>query len=453
MQVLLRNSVNAFRFAFFHRASEDHVPIAWWQIAAFGIASVLIPGLYDIASIGLDGRVEWYAIPSAMAHLPIVLFAAIGVAYALSISEKTPFLLQTFLMTTVAIDLTVYTGYPVIEALFNEHASGLLSIGFYVLPPIWLAAACAKTATGLVSVPQGRKTLAYAACIVLLALPLTQMYRERSLWQATEYDDSVSSGDGTEAMREDAFYSQPKLLERELAAVRRGRPGVIEIYFIGMGGYAYQDVFMKEIEATSRIFRERFGAEGRTIRLVNNAKSLDSAPIASVTSLRASLKRVAEVMNKDEDLLFLFLTSHGSETHRFSLDFWPLQFHELDPPTLRDLLDESGIRYRVIVVSACYSGGFINALRNENTLVIAAAAPDRNSFGCSNEAEWTYFGKAYFDEALRSTYSFVEAFEIAKPVIAERERKERHKPSDPQMALGESIKSKLLELQQHLVAR
>ena len=83
----------------------------------------------------------------------------------------------------------------------------------------------------------------------------------------------------------------------------------------------------------------------------------------------------------------------------------------------------------MVIVSACYAGGFVRQLEDENTLVIAAAAPDRNSFGCTNEADWTYFGKAYFDEALRQTTSFTRAFEIARPLIEARERKDKYEPS------------------------
>jgi hypothetical protein len=179
-------------------------------------------------------------------------------------------------------------------------------------------------------------------------------------------------------------------------------------------------------------------------------RKVASSPVASVTSLRASLKRVSEVMDKDEDILFLFLTSHASKTHHLALDLWPLQLQELEPTKLRELLDESGIKHRVIIISACYSGGFVNPLKDENTLVISASAVDKSSFGCSNEAEWTYFGKAYFDEALRKTHSFVDAFDSAKPVIAEWERNEGFVSSEPQIALGETIKPKLLKLARQL---
>lgn len=453
----VKNMVNGFRLAFFQQISQDHLSVAWWQVAVFGLASLLIPVFYDVVSIGLNGEVEWSAIPSAMAHLPIVLFAAIVVAYMLGRGDNTLRLLQIFLMIIVAVDLVIY-GLNLVTAeieprrwarwLGNDYGYIL------VLPPIWLAVACAKAASEMAAVSAARKMIASIACAILLALPLTLMHRQRSLWvEPSESDESAAANEDGGMIKEEIFYNQAKVLERELAAVQRGRLGVIDLYFIGMGGFAHQDVFMKEVASVSRLFRERFRSEGKTIQLVNNRKSVNSSPIASVTSLRASLKRVAEVMNRDEDLLFLFLTSHGSETRRFSLDFWPLRFNELDPTKLRALLDESGIKNRVVVVSACYSGGFINALKNEHTLVISASAHDKSSFGCSNEADWTYFGKAYFDEALRKTYSFVEAFEIAKPVLAQREKKEGYTPSDPQMALGEGIKPTLVQLQQQLAAR
>jgi hypothetical protein len=454
MLVFLRNSANSFRLAFFFRIAEDRFSVAWWQVAAFALASLFVPVLYDFALVGRNGQVEWYAIPSAMVHFPVILFAAIAVAYAHGRGEKTLLLLQSFLMINAATDLVVYTAYGAAAVLYPISWLYEVLDEYYLLQPIWLAAACARATSVLLSVSLRQRVIAYATCMVLLAVPLRQLYRERSLWQeVTQDDDSDSNGPYRALTQEDVFYRQANVLESELAGVRPGQRGVIDVYFIGMGGYAYQDVFMKEVDAVSHLFRERFGTEGETIRLVNNPSSVDRSPIASVTSLRASLKRVADVMDRNEDILFLFLTSHGSETHRFSIEFWPLQFHELDPSKLRALLDESAIKNRVVVVSACFAGGFINALRDENTLIIAAAAPDKNSFGCSNEAEWTYFGKAYFDEALRETYSFVEAFEIAKPVIAAREKKEGYKPSDPQMALGKGMQVKLFTLQRQLAAQ
>jgi len=442
------NLVNAFKLAALRTVPEDRIPVAWWQVAVFGVISWFI--VYEIQSMRTDGEIAWDILPAALVHLPIILFASIALAYLLGKGEQTLLLLQTFLMITAAINLAVYVIYltaytPHIQRLFH-----IVSYGGYLAPTVWLGVACAKAAADLLSVSIPRRASAYGLCAIIIVVPFTHIYRELSLWQQVKKDKETGSSYARRKLNEDAFYEQPKVLERELAAVKPGRRGVIDIYFIGIGGYADQDVFMKEINDVSRLFQERFGTGGKTIRLVNNRKTLASSPVASVTSLRASLMRVGEVMDKDEDLLFLFLTSHGSQTHRFSLDLWPLQLHELEPGKLRALLDESGIRNRVIIVSACYSGGFVNSLKDENTLVISASAVDKNSFGCSNEAEWTYFGKAYFDEALRKTHSFVDAFESAKPVIAEWEKKEGYIASEPQMALGETIKPKLLKLARQL---
>ena len=443
------NLLNAFKLAAFRTVPPDQVAVAWWQIAAFGLISVLLPSVYDFHSMRTAGYIAWDAVPAALVHLPILLFASIAVAYSLGRSEATLWLLQTFLMITAAIDVVVY----VISLAPTPYVQRLVKITSYkgsLVPTVWLALACAKTAADQLAVSTKQRALAYGLCAIVIIVPFTRVHRDHGLWRQVKHDQELRSSDARRGLGEDVFYEQPKVLERELGAVKPGRPGLIDIYFIGIGGFADQDVFMKEIDAVSRLFQERFGTAGKTIRLVNNRKTLSTSPIASVTSLRAALKRVAEVMDKNEDILFLFLTSHGSTTHRFFLELRPLQLEELEPEKLRELLDESGIRNRVVIVSACYSGGFVSSLKEKNTLVISASALDKNSFGCSSEAEWTYFGKAYFDEALRKTHSFVEAFDLAKPVISEWERKEGYVASDPQIALGESIKPKLSKLARQL---
>jgi hypothetical protein len=241
---------------------------------------------------------------------------------------------------------------------------------------------------------------------------------------------------------EDVLYGQTLLLERHLAALRPGRAGVAEIFFLGVGG-SHQGVFLRETQWIEQLFKDRFHTDGHSLILVNNASTLQEQPLANKESLRRALQRIGERMNVEEDVLFLSLTSHGSSDHRLSILFQPFAFADITPAMLREMLDGAGIKYRVIVVSACYSGGFIPALRDENTLVISAAAHDRNSFGCNDENEMTDFGRAYFDEALRQTRSFTEAFAIAATHIAEREKAEERTPSLPQMAEGSAIGAKL----------
>ena len=148
-------------------------------------------------------------------------------------------------------------------------------------------------------------------------------------------------------------------------------------------------------------------------------------------------------MQPEEDVLFLFMTSHGSPDHRFSVDFGPVPLDDLTPTQVRQALDDAGIRWRVVIVSSCYSGGFIEPLRSPNTLIITAAAADRESFGCGAQSEFTDFGTAYFKHALAQRPDFIEAFDIAAKWVEEKERREHRKPSMPQRFVGEAIRKKL----------
>ena len=103
------NLANAFKLAAFRTVPEDRIPVAWWQVAAFGLISWFI--VYEIQSIRTSGEIAWDTVPSALVHLPIILFASIALAYLLGKGEQTLLLLQTFLMIVAAIDVAVYVIY------------------------------------------------------------------------------------------------------------------------------------------------------------------------------------------------------------------------------------------------------------------------------------------------------------------------------------------------------
>jgi hypothetical protein len=242
---------------------------------------------------------------------------------------------------------------------------------------------------------------------------------------------------------ERTFHLQGQLIERHLAAIAPGRTGVAELYFVGFAPDASQDVFLREMRFVKRLFDERFGTEKRSITLASSHTALDELPIASTTNLARALARVGEAMNADEDVLFLFLTAHGDREHRLSASQPPLQLAQLTPTALARMLQDAGVKWRVIVVSACYAGGFIEPLRDANTIVITAAAPDRTSFGCEADRDFTYFGEAYFRDALAQTRSFTTAFELAKDLVAKKEAAEKLTPSLPQMWVGPALAERL----------
>jgi hypothetical protein len=141
--------------------------------------------------------------------------------------------------------------------------------------------------------------------------------------------------------------------------------------------------------------------------------------------------------------LFLFLTAHGFRDHRLSAVQPPLELAALTPTSLSRMLQDAGIKWRVIVVSACYSGGYIEPLRDDNSIVITASAPDRVSFGCEPGRDFTYFGQAYFRDALSRTRSFTRAFELAREIVGKQEAEEKLEASLPQIWVGPAIAARL----------
>jgi hypothetical protein len=382
---------------------------------------------------GFQGEFDESAVPVYLASVPLVLATAMLVAYA----YRTP---QRLLAVAVALTASdpvfelVGLALPFIAALVGLGAA----VYFLFFGWIWVvsvrAVAVAAGARRL-QLYQGALAVTAMLAIAFFLFPKAEVWRSPQ----PEHADTALAD-------ERLFHLQGELIERALAAIEPGRPGVPELYFVGFAPDASQDVFLREMRFVKRLFEERFGTAKRSIALVSSYDALEEFPIGSVTNLERSLKKIGAAMNPDEDILFLFISAHGDKEHYLSASQPPLELTALSPTALARLLQDGGIKWRVIVVSACYSGGFVEPLRDDNSIVITAAAPDRSSFGCEAGRDFTYFGQAFFRDALASTRSFVEAFELARALVSKQEAEEKLTPSLPQMAAGAAIARQLNKL-------
>ena len=224
-----------------------------------------------------------------------------------------------------------------------------------------------------------------------------------------------------------------------------------ELYALTLAGDGKQSVFMREADYVSRLMRDRFGAYG-SISLVNHRDHLADRPLATRENLTRVVQALAE-RSGEEDLIFIYLTSHGSRHHELNLDQPRLQLADLPASELAALLAPLKQRNKVVVISACYSGGFIPPLKDEKTLVMTAARADRVSFGCSEENDFTYFGRALFAEALGETDNLERAFELARERVAEREQSDGFEPSEPQIWAPRGVLQHWRELRQSQAER
>jgi len=274
-----------------------------------------------------------------------------------------------------------------------------------------------------------------------------------TIWQRNVADQPIFKQIPVEPVLEEAaLYEQPRLLQQALDRIDPSIPGKSDWYFMGVAGFSDQNVFRSEINKVRELFDVRFGTSGHSLALINNNYTWLDEPIATKTSILRGLKTIGQQMNADEDVLFLTLSSHGDE-NVIQLANPPLAMDNLDAAWLREALDASGIRWRVIVVSACYSGSFIDELASPTTVIITASAADKMSFGCTNSAEMTYFGQAFFAESLRENTSFSDAFKDAAYRVQERELYMGFEPSEPQMVIGSLMETALPAFEQVLFTK
>lgn len=323
-------------------------------------------------------------------------------------------------------------------------AAYLQTRGFWILSglaALYTALFLARGLEGLTGRSQRRAAMLGTVFVVAFIGMSDWLDAIPDVWNPNDANAVVS--DEMLASRESALFEQADRIDRELDDVRRAPSPGSQAFFLGFAGVGEEKVFSQEIGLASRVLGERFGIGSRHLSLINDERDLDRAPLASVSGLNYALHGMAARMDVDRDVLFLAISSHGSEDPAIAVSNSQFPFTDLTDEDLAEALHESGIKWRVIIISACYSGGFIKALRDPDTIVITAAAADRTSFGCSSDADLTYFGEAFFRDALPGARSLREAFDKAKTAIAARELAEGETPSNPQAYFGAAIEAKL----------
>jgi|SRR5690348_6771243 hypothetical protein len=242
---------------------------------------------------------------------------------------------------------------------------------------------------------------------------------------------------------EQALYAQQRMMRDALAGLSPRVPGKPNLYLLTFAGDGGEDVFRNEAEYAARLFTRRFGATTHTLILENNPATLATHPLANWSNLETALAGLTRVMQPDQDILLLYVTSHGSEDHTLLVDMDPLPLDQIGAPDLAGILATHPFKWKVVVVNACYSGGFVPPLRGPGTLVLTAARSDRSSFGCGSDSDITYFGKAWLVDALNHTPDFIEAFKQASGEISQWEQKDKLTASEPQIDTGRGIEAQL----------
>jgi hypothetical protein len=422
------------------RKQIDDIP----RVATDG--AVIACALVSLALwIGLDYRRAGPAAqfePTALAIIALYACAVLGVAFALarSLKPRAPF--RCVLFTLVAVLPAVIAAGFVIDA----HWGGMAARAACGLVVVYGFAYLANAMRLLTGTFQPRAALVLVVALAAL-FPMARIADLSPwLWTPAAAADEADETDDSEVsplVAESLLFDERAQIDEAVDAMSPGTSSSPAVYFVGFAGVAEEHVFAEEIKLAARIADERFGTSGHQLLLINDRRDIDTYPIATASGLAYALKAIAEKMNPDRDILFLAISSHGAADASVSVSNGGLQLEQLSDEDLAAALKDSGIKRRIIVISACYAGAFIQPLEDPDTVVIAAAASDKTSFGCSDDRDLTYFGEAFYRDALPHAKTLQDAFEQAKAAIAARERQEHETPSEPQAYFGTQISAVL----------
>jgi hypothetical protein len=406
-------------------------------------AVIVMSALWLAAWLAIDRRLSQPDPQFFAAGIPLLAWYAVGVLALAALlqrrSRPAPAFASALALTMGAVPVPLLVaGLAVPDLAPLGFWGASIAVGIYTL--LFLARGL-HAVTG-----QTQRTAACAAVIFIAAFcwVTDSLNVIPDVWAPPEAQ-TAEPGDAS-ADSEAILFGQPARIDQALEAVSRGTSPKPQAFFLGFAGVGDEKVFAQEVGLASRVLGERYDIAGRSLSLMNDQRDLEAAPLASVSGLTYALRGLARRMNLDQDVLFLSISSHGAQDPAIIVANSQLPLADLTDEDLADALRDSGIKWRVIIISACYAGGFIERLRGPQTIVITASAADRTSFGCSNDRDLTYFGEAFYRDALPTAHSLREAFDTAKAAIADRERRERVTPSNPQAYFGAKIEAKLTSI-------
>jgi hypothetical protein len=443
---LARNLAAGLRLVLFLPVSRLAFRIDLVQLLLLLVVSAALDFGVDWARFGADGYFSWLGLGNEFFGAGVLLLSAAVIALAFG---------QTALV--LAIPVLVLAGFPLLQILRvvptyapeptqTWEAFWLVFDGLMIA---WVFALSVRSvAIALPSARPGRWWRSLAGGLVLVApIWFASSIAPNDPWWVQPYANDGADPRYPNPASEPVLAAQQHLLDEALSSLDEERPGATDLYFVGFAGDAREDVFRKDVLAAQKVMDDRWGTAGRSVALINNPRTLLELPAATVTNLREALNEVGATIDVEQDVVMLYLASHGDKRHVLDVTLPPLELAPLTAPALKGLLDASGIKWRIVIVSACYSGGFVDALKDDYTLVLTASAANRAAFGCGHRSDATFFGEALFQHGLAQSESVLGAFEAARERVAEREKAGGFKPpSDPQIYVGPAMADKLKEL-------
>jgi hypothetical protein len=433
-----RNLASGLRLALFMRVDREAFRISVTQLVLIVVVSAAIDIDADWARAAHEARFSILGLHGELFALGLLTLSSAVIA-----------MLRRDRDLYLALPIVILASFPAIQVVHllpdlpgaaagvSDAARQLFEYALFA----WMLALAMRAVYVCVDPqPPRRRTWAFCGGLLLIAPiwfapllgPLDPWWRE--------FDAVLSDPDAISPASEAVLAAQDFMMDRVLDQLEDERPGVADLYFVGFAPDARRPGFVTDVDAAQHAMDERWHTSGRSVVLLNSPLTVAERPFATITHLRAVLLEIGEIIDADDDVVMIYLTGSSGANHALSAINPPLDLIGLSPPGLKQLLDAAGIRWRIVVVSTCYAGAWIDALKDDDTVVIASSAADVRGDDCAGGVAPSSFGQAFFTNAMRRSDDVMLAFDAARRSLADRHA------AQPVMAVGPAIAEHLKSL-------
>jgi hypothetical protein len=236
------------------------------------------------------------------------------------------------------------------------------------------------------------------------------------------------------------------LIEQQISRMQQGEIGKKEVFLVVVAGFDTPSVFSNEMRLAADQLSVALHAKNRILFLSNSNKDRETLPQVTPFLLQQAVKKLSKKMNSNEDILAMYLVSHGTK-QGFVFKANNGYMEIASPYSIQQALKEAETPWNMIFVSACYGGLFVDELKNSKSMVMTAANATNPSFGCDVTNQYTYFGTELLkNRDFSGKVDWNEIFQDTQRKIKKKEADKYLEHSNPQFWLGDELAEYLASL-------
>ncbi|KRD27402.1 peptidase C13 [Acidovorax sp. Root267] len=176
------------------------------------------------------------------------------------------------------------------------------------------------------------------------------------------------------------------------------------------------------------------------LKLANPARDQPTDwPQATPENFSLVMSKMAEVA-RPQDRVLLLISTH-SNPGLLNISVGGKHVPPITTKALSDALAPLNKVPTLVVLSACYSGAFVEPLKAPNRVVLAATDVGRTTFNCQYNGNNTPFAEALFSQSGAENRSMADWMGEAQKAIAAQEKRRKVSASQPRIFVGDKAKA------------